>query len=187
MPSRWEKIKETVILTLLSVILPSVDVFSDGGLTFVFFRGSRHNPYCDQEFEARRIISWGETLNCYYNDSVPTSNVTYTPHVGWGSMMLVPLLLNYLICWYVWATTDKRKAVTWIAALFSFYPQYVACKIIYQIWWVDPKRGLQKKRHLERDLIQLEVFVEAVPSSLVMTYLMVGATGGKALKGGEER
>ena len=172
MPSRWEKIKETVILILLSVILPSVDVFSDGGVTFVFFRGSRHNPYCDQEFEARRIISWGETLNCYYNDSVPTSNVTYTSHVGWGSMMLVPLLLNYLICWYVWATTDKRKAVTWIAALFSFYPQFVACKIIWLIW-SDSKKGLKKKQHLERDLVQIETFVEAVPSTITMTYLFI--------------
>jgi len=43
-------------------------------------------------------------------------------------MMLLPFLLNYLICWYVWATTDKRKTVTWVAALLSFHPQYVACK-----------------------------------------------------------
>merc|ERR1712032_731653 len=92
-------------------------------------------------------------------------------------------MLNYLICWYVWATTDKRKAVSWIAALFSFYPQYVACKIIYQIWWGDPKRGLQKKKHLERDLAQLEVFVEAVPSTLIMTYLMIraGEEGGEII------
>ena len=89
--------------------------------------------------------------------------------------MLLPFLLNYLISWYVWAITDKRKAVTWVAALLSFYPQYVALKIIYQIWWVDPKKGLKKKRHLERDLIQMEVFYEAVPSTLVMTYLMMTA------------
>ena len=66
--------------------------------------------------------------------------------------MLVPFMLNYLICWYVWATTDKRKAVTWIAALFSFYPQFVACKIIWLIW-NDPKKGLQKKRQVERNIV----------------------------------
>ena len=86
--------------------------------------------------------------------------------------MLVPFLLNYLICWYVWVTTDKRKTVTWVAALLSFYPQFVACKIIRQIW-SNPKKGLQKKQHLERDLIQLETFVEAVPSTLAMTYLLL--------------
>ena len=107
MPSRWEKIKETIILTLLSVILPSVDVYSDGGLTFVFFRGSRHNPFCDEKYPGWKL--YVNRFNCYYDDSVPASDVTYTPHIGWGSMMLLPLLLNYLICWYVWATTDKRK------------------------------------------------------------------------------
>ena len=104
--------------------------------------------------------------------------MTYTPHVGWGSMMLVPLLLNYLICWYVWATTDKRKTITWVAALLSFYPQYVACKIIWHIW-TEPRRGLEKKRKLERDLIQMEIFFEAVPSTLIMTYLMARASRGK--------
>ena len=89
-------------------------------------------------------------------------------------MMLLPFLLNYLICWYVWATMDKRKEVTWVAALLSFYPQYVACKIIYQIW-MEPKKGLHKKRHLERNLIQLETFYESVPSTLVMTYLLTRA------------
>ena len=99
-----------------------------------------------------------ELINCYYDDNLPNSNVTYTPHYGRGTMMLLPFLMNYLICWYVWATTDKRKAVSWVAALLSFYSWFVALKIIYQIWFVDPKRGLQKKRHLELDLIQMEVF-----------------------------
>ena len=96
--------------------------------------------------------------------------------------MLLPFLMNYLICWYVWVTTDKRKAVTWVAALLSFYPQYVALKIIYQIWWVDAKRGLQEKRHLERNIIQFEVFFEAVTSTLIMTYLLVRALGGSLVR-----
>ena len=172
MPSQGEKIKETVILSLLNIGLPSVDVGSDIALMIKFYIGSRSNPYCHEEYKYHGNPG---LINCDYNDSVPTSNLTHTPHYTWGTMMLVPFLLNYLICWYVWATTDKRKAFTWVAALLSFYPQYVALKIIYQIWWGDSKKGLQKKRHLERDLIQLETFTEAVPSTLVMTYLMVRA------------
>jgi len=169
--SRGEKIKEILILLLLNVILPSVDVYSDVGLILKFYvKGSRFNPYCNQVYWRLK-----ERFNCY--DNLPTSNVSYILHHNWGTMMLLPFLLNYLICWYVWAITDKRKTVTWVAALLSFYPQYVACKIIYQIWWVDPKRGLKKKRHLERDVIQLEVFYESVPSTLVMTYLLVRANG----------
>ena len=93
-------------------------------------------------------------------------------------MMLLPFLLNYLICWYAWVMTDKRKAVSWIAALLSFYPQYVACKIIWQIW-TDPRKGLKKKRQLERNIVQHETFNEAVFSTLIMTYLLVRASMGE--------
>ena len=173
--------KETILLVLLSIILPSFDVYSDLALIVKFYIGSRYNPYCDQEFQSGGI----ELFDCHYDNTVPTTNLTYTPHHAWGTMMLVPFLLNYLICWYVWATTDKRKAVTWVAVLLGFFPQYVACKVIYQIW-SDPKKGLQKKRQLERDLIQMETFLEAVPSSLVMTYLLgSGAVGHNSADGGE--
>ena len=179
MPSRGEKVKETVVLSLLNIALPSLDVYSDFGLILEFYMGSRKNPWCDDNHYDYQ----GDIFSCYYDNSVPTLNVTFTPHYAWGTMMLLPFLLNYLICWYVWATTDKRKAVTWVAALLSFYPQYVALKIIYQIWWVNPTRGLRKKRQLERDLIQFEVFYEAVTSTLVMTYLAVRA--GDGLPGSE--
>ena len=86
--------------------------------------------------------------------------------------MLLPFLLNYLICWYVWATVDKRKAVTWVVALLNFYPQYVASKIIWEIW-NDPKRGLQKKRLYQRNVLPIQTFCEAVPSTLIMTFLIV--------------
>merc|ERR1711971_458100 len=109
-----------------------------------FYVGSRRNPYCDENKIGYHRWS-AERFNCYYNDSIPTSDVIYTPHYSWGTMMLLPFLLNYLICWYVWAATEKRKAITWVAALLSFYPQYVACKIIYQIWWSMQREGSRRK------------------------------------------
>ena len=163
---RGMKIKETVVLILINIVLPSVDVYTDLALIAKFYIGSRRNPYCDDKF-----FNENSLINCHYDESVPALNVTFTPHYGWGTLMLLPFLLNYLICWYVWATTEKRKAVTWIAELLSFYPQYVACKIIWEIW-SDPRKGLQKKRKLERDLIQMETFCEAAPSTLIMTYLI---------------
>ena len=147
-------------------------MYSDIGLVIRFYIGSRYNPYCDEKYYQAE-----DRINCYYDDTLPTSNVTFTPHYGWGTMMLLPFLLNYLICWYAWVTTDKRKAVSWIAALLSFYPQYVACKIIWQIW-TDPRKGLQKKTQFQRNLIQHETFTEAVFSTLIMTYLLVRAVGG---------
>merc|ERR1712038_1790613 len=114
-----EKIKETVVLSLFFVALVSLDIYSDLALVAKFYIGSRINPYCDQEYEG--YISDKEHFNCNYNDSVPTSNIISTPHYKWGTLMLLPSLLNYMICWYVWATTDKRKTITWVAVLLSFY------------------------------------------------------------------
>ena len=78
MPSRGEKIKETLVLSLLNIILPSADINSDLGLVYVFYRGSRENLYCDQKYPE----SYEERLDCYYDDSVPALNVIYTPHNG---------------------------------------------------------------------------------------------------------
>ena len=135
---RREKIKETAVLGLLNVALPTVDIYSDVAL-FVRFYSAESNPYCDQAYEY--AYQYEERNKCYH-DAPHASLTIYAPHYAWGTMMLVPFLLNYLICWYVWVTTDKRKTVTWVAALLSFYPQFVAFKIIRQIW-SNPKKGLQ--------------------------------------------
>ena len=110
---------------MLNVALPSVDVYSDIALVVNFLVGSRSNPYCDELYPTNRYGYYYQEyrLNCYYNDSVPTANVTYTSHYGWASMMFVPFIFNYLICWYVWATTgitsqlhDTQKIITKIIA-----------------------------------------------------------------------
>ena len=94
------------MLSVLNVALPSADVYSDIALVGNFLVGSRRNPYCDELYPYHLHYHYdANRLNCYYNDSVPTTNVTYTSHYGWASMMFVPFLFNYLICWYVWATT----------------------------------------------------------------------------------
>ena len=47
--TRSEKIKETIILGVLNIALPSVDVYSDLDMinNFYFGRPSRRNPWCD--------------------------------------------------------------------------------------------------------------------------------------------
>ena len=149
------KIKETVLLAVLNIALPSLDIYSDLAVILNFYiGGSQRNMFCDQMYNGTGWQQYQERFKCYYDESVPSSNMKYTTHFGWGTLMLVPFLLNYLICWYVWATTDKRKAFTWAAPLLCLYPQYVALKIIWQVW-TDPKRGLQERKNLERNLVQI--------------------------------
>ena len=50
MISRGEKMKETILLVLLSIILPSFDVYSDLALIYKFFQGVPSNQYCDEKY-----------------------------------------------------------------------------------------------------------------------------------------
>ena len=83
------------------------------------------------------------------------------------AMVLLPLLLNYLACWYIWATKDNRKAITWVAPLLGFYPQFVTCKLIWLIW-TGSKKGFQEKKHL--DLEQLFDIVSCIFSPVSVSW-----------------
>merc|ERR1719341_1914896 len=89
-------------------------------------------------------------------------------------MLLVPFLLNFMAGWYTWYKVDKKKKFTWLACLLGLYPQLRAANIIRELWR-NPRRGLAKKRKFERDVGQVEVFVEAVPTTYIMTYNMARA------------
>ena len=124
--------KETLLMGLLQVVLPTGDVYSDLALT----------------------------TNLFYNN-----------HPNWASLLLGPFLVNYTLCWIAWFTTEKQKKFTWIAALLGCYPQLVAARIIW-LFWTQPKKGVREKKHLERNLMENEIFTEAVPSALIMTFLV---------------
>ena len=51
-------------------------------------------------------------------------------------------------------------------------PQLVAARIIW-FFWTQPLKGVREKKHLERNLMENEIFTEAVPSTLIMTFLIV--------------
>ena len=103
-------------------------------------------------------------------------------HRHYGLMMLVPFLLNYLLTWLAWYSLDKRKQITWVTAAVSCYPQYCAARVIYLLWWGDAKKAVEEKKRLEREVSEIEVFAEAVLSTIVAAYLME-----KVLYRGEEQ
>ena len=135
--------KEIFLLVLLNILLPTVDVYSDLALVTKLYYGK-----------------------CEYR-----IRVSIKPHPKWASLLLVPFLVNYTLCWIAWFTTEKQKKFTWIAALLGCYPQLVAARII-RLFWSQPVKGLREKKHLERNLMENEIFTEAVPSGLIMTFLL---------------
>ena len=56
------------------------------------------------------------------------------------------------------------KAATWVVALLNWDPHYVACNTILLIW-INPRKGVQKKRHFECNFSQFEAVNEAVTST----------------------
>ena len=62
-PTLREKIKETVLLCVLNVVLPSLDVYSDLAIIAVFYTGSRENPFCQDFFET--FQEWYYAVNQY--------------------------------------------------------------------------------------------------------------------------
>jgi hypothetical protein len=115
-----------------------------------------------------------------YSDLALVTKLYHNGHPKWASLLLGPFLVNYTLCWIAWFTTEKQRKFTWIAALLGCYPQLVAARIIWLFWTTQPLKGVREKKNLERNLMEHEIFTEAVPSALIMTFLMVVRSYGSA-------
>ena len=109
-----------------------------------------------------------------YSDIALTSKLFCNSHPKWATALLVPFVVNYALSWRIWYFNEKQKNFTWIFALCGCYPQLVAGRIIW-FFWKKPERAVREKKHLERNIMQNEVFTEAVPSALIMTFLFAVA------------
>ena len=78
--------------------------------------------------------------------------------------------MNCITAWYAWYQIDKKKQFTWPACFFGRYPQLRAANIIQEMWR-NLEKGLAKKKKFERELMENEVFIEAVPTTFIMMYI----------------
>ena len=113
-----------------------------------------------------------------YSDIALTAKL-YIGHPIYASSLFIPFFINYALGWRAWYYGDmknhnnkQRKRFAWIFALLGCYPQLVALRIIH-LFWKRPNKGIFKKKHLERNVMENEVFSEAVPTTFIMTFLMV--------------
>jgi len=117
-----------------------------------------------------------------YSDLYLIVKLLYNGHPVWSVLLLVPFLLNYFLTWFLWWRIDKTKHTSWVYVALSWYPQFCALKVI-GLLLTDTKKGLRKKRKLELEISEFEVFCEAVMSVLVMTYIIWKESGEKLLIG----
>ena len=133
MLTTFQKIKETILITILNVLLPSVDIFTDLGSVIKLNIGFRAHSDCDQSSELtpyfnetyldlRDFTNWNISKEkCIANSSA--EGIYYISQPQWATALLMPFLINYVTTWIVWWSIDKRKTVSWIAPLLSVYPQ----------------------------------------------------------------
>lgn len=101
-------------------------------------------------------------------------------HSIWSVLLLVPFLLNYFLTWFLWWRIDKMRRFSWVSAALSWYPQFCAMNVIRLFWTnSNTEKGLKKKRELEREISEFEVFCEAVVSVLVITFIIMKAQDSK--------
>ena len=167
MISTGQLVKETVLFGTINVGLPTIDVCTDGVQIFNFYKGYAYHPSCFFMDENNVTI-----VNQTCLDEIPQDQLEYENHPFWATLLLVPFLLNYLAGWYKWYQEDKKGHFSsWLACLVGLYPSLRAAIIIRELWR-NPKRGLAKKRKFEREMSEAEVFLEAIPTSGVLSYIM---------------
>lgn len=135
MLTRFQKAKETILITILNILLPTVDILTDLISITKLYTGIESHTDCDDRSEVITHFSdFGDDYNqtpiqtwiegrrrCLENSS--SEGLTFTSHPIWATSLLVPFLLNYLVTWFIWWSLDKKKTIIWIAPLLSVYPQ----------------------------------------------------------------
>ena len=167
--------KETLLIGTVYIALPTADVYSDGAFIMKLALGTSHHPACGvEEIHWNSVwndwsMEWSTNETCLA--MIPDDEVLIERHLAWTSMMIVPFLANYIMTWFLWYQIDLRKRFTWLLCLLNLYPQARAASIILELWR-NPKRGLAKKKKFEREMTETEVFLESVPTTFVMTYII---------------
>ena len=166
MLTTWKKVTESALIAGLNIALPTADVYSDGDYIIRHFRGFPYHPDCQGDHFS---------INHTCLQGIADEELQYERHPVWASMVLIPFLITYLTTWTVWYRIDKRKHLTWIACLINLYPQFKAANVIYHLWR-NPRKGVAKKRKFEREVSEMEVFLEAVPVTYILTYQLMTTT-----------
>jgi len=98
-------------------------------------------------------------------------------HPYMATAMLIPFLLNYIVCFITFLRKEKNKKFTFIFALLDIYPQFEAARIIYHLV-TKPSEGKKKKKIFDQDVGSLETCLESVPSTFIITAIWILATSG---------
>ena len=87
-------------ILILNISLPTWDIATDLSLVVKLYRGANDTD------------TWSDSYG---------ENISFP---GMATAMLLPFLLNYVVCLYTFFRLERTKKYTFIFALLNFYPQF---------------------------------------------------------------
>ena len=167
------EVASILTVLVLNIFLPTLDTYTDIILVTKLYNGAPVGG--DWNTDGR----W-----------VPDYEGDIGSHPVYASVLLVPFLLNYVACWYTFYREARYKKYTFIFPLLNLYPQFgkthhrgisflhikisEASRIVYTLY-KDPAKGRQIKKIFDQNIGLHEVFLEAVPTTFIITVIWLEA------------
>ena len=167
-------------LLLLSIALPTLDTWTDIKMVYKLYRGA---PYCADESHSE--CSKNPVAYCSmagYNQTV----CPFSSHPTMATVLLIPFLLNYVVCFITFLRKEKNRKHTFIFALLNIYPQFgtyeqssreiigiiifnisVVARIIYLLV-KKPSDGQKEQKIFDQEVGLMETCLESVPTVFIM-------------------
>ena len=117
------EVKTILIISVLNILLPTLDTVTDINLVVKLYRGAQ---YCDpsprQDDDYEKCLE--DPLGYCSNDENNQAVCRFSTHSKMATAMLIPFLLNYIVCFITFFRKEKNKKFTFIFALLNIYPQF---------------------------------------------------------------
>ena len=102
------EVASILTVLVLNIFLPTLDTYSDINLVTKLFNGAHSDRKWNHDTQRRE----------------PDYESEIVPHPFHASVLLVPFLLNYVVCWYTFCREARYKKYTFIFPLLNLYPQF---------------------------------------------------------------
>ena len=91
--------------------------------------------------------------------------------------MSIPVLLQFFFTVYKWCRLEKKenKKWSWPILLLQFWPQWRAIRIM-RFHFQNDKKAEEKKKEMMQEISSTEPFLEAWPSIIIMTIIIIFAS-----------
>ena len=95
-------VKTILLLLVLNIVLPTLDTGTDLNLVVKLYQGARG---CSNDENNENVCG-------------------FSSHPKMATAMLIPFLLNYIVCFITFLRKEKNKKFTFIFPLLNIYPQF---------------------------------------------------------------